>query len=174
MTVPLTRRSRPLSTLLLLATAGLLSFPAGAEPPPAKPQPEPIYDIYASGTLALKAMEQAAIETNKRILANFGTNDCALCVTFASAMQGTRAFEAALAEQFFVVWIDVSPGSPNEQLLKANGIDASKGLPAVVVIDVVSGTSDFFREGEAAEAARKGPEAVRTFLLKLFRATPTK
>ena len=119
MTLPPIRPIRRLSALLLLAAAGLAPLPVRAAAPPAAPQADPVYDEYASGPLALKAIEPAAVAKDRRILVNFGTNDCAPCATFAAALHESRAFEDALKEQFFIVWIDVSPGSENEKLLKA-------------------------------------------------------
>jgi hypothetical protein len=177
MKTPTRRIPFPGTFALLLAVAAAPSARAAEPAAPAAPKAaaaEPIYDTYASGPKALEAGAVVALEKKRRLLVNFGTNDCAPCSTFSRAIYETRAFEETFKEQFVPVWIDVPVGSETEKLLKGYGIDRSRGLPAVAVLDVETKKAEVFREGEAAEAARKGPEEVRAFLLKLYRPTSSR
>lgn len=171
------RRLLRASSLALLACS--LTAPlAGAPPPVSPPSPVtppspavsdgPVYDPFTSATLALQSAAEVAAAKNVRILVNFGTNDCEPCVTFSKAIHEDPTFEVALRDQLVTVWIDAIPGSENEKVFKGYGLDRSKGLPAVAILDIAMRTSTIFKNGEAAEAARKGTAAVRDFLLKQF------
>lgn len=180
MTTPIRRPgpTGPLALLLAAAAAAAVGVPAAparaagpAAAAPRTPQADPIYDSYASGKKALEAAAIVAVEKKRRLLVNFGTNDCALCATFASAIYDSKPFQETFKEQFVPVYIDVPAGSENEKLLQGYGIDRSKGLPAIAVLDVETKKAEVFRAGEAADAARKGAEEVRAFLLKLYKPT---
>ena len=71
-------------------------------------------------------------------------------------------------EQFVPVFVDVSPGSPNEGLLQRYQIDPKKGLPAVVISAKDLRVAEVTGSGELAEVAAKGKDAVQQWLLARF------
>ena len=174
-----------LAAALLLVAAPFATPLAAAEPPaaprspaapktpaepaaPAPPEMLPVYDTTSVGALAVEAASRAAADSSRRLLVNFGTNDCAPCRTFNDAVY-EEPFQTAFFAQFVPVFVDVSPGSPNRDLLTRYGIDSSKGLPAVVLSDESLRVAEATKEGELAAAGAKGKDAVQEWLLKRFK-----
>ncbi len=146
--------------------ASLGSRPAKTTPPP------PVYDTYSRAEPALKAAAESAERTGRRILVNFGTNDCAPCRLFNDAIN-RQPFRDAFLKQFITVFLDVSEGSSNTELLRSYGVDQSKGLPAIAIWDLVvdqTAPREVTRNGEIVDLARVGEGAIRDFLTKRFRA----
>lgn len=162
-------------TLRLAATLLILSVPlAGAAQPPVPSAEElPIYDTTSVGALAVEAASKAASESGRRLMVNFGTNDCAPCRVFNDAIY-EEPFLSAFFKQFVPVFVDVAPGSPNRALLERYGIDASKGLPAVVLSDESLRVAEATKEGELAALGAKGKDEVRAWLLARFRKDAAK
>lgn len=130
----------------------------------------PIYDPYAVGEKQLRATLVPAEQSNRRVLVNLGTNDCAPCRVVNDAMTESK-FQSALLLQFLPVNIDVSPGSKNLALLKTWEIDPKKGLPTIVILDQNGHFVSAAREGELAREAAKGVKAVQAYLLTFFEKT---
>jgi thioredoxin-related protein len=160
-------------TLRIAATLLILSAPfTGAAQPPAPPAEEvPIYDTTSVGALAVEAASKAASESGRRLMVNFGTNDCAACRVFNDAIY-EEPFLSAFYKQFIPVFVDVSPGSPNRTLLERYGIDPAKGLPAVVLSSEELSVAEATKAGEMAAVAGKGKDAVREWFLKRFKKDP--
>lgn len=155
-----------LTAALLLAAATVASAQPPAAPAPADALP--IYDTTSVGALAIEAASRAAAESGRRLLVNFGTNDCAPCRTFNDAVF-EEPFETAFFGQFVPVFVDVAPGSPNRDLLARYGIDPSRGFPAVVLSDDQLRIGETTKAGELVAVSAAGKEAVREWLLKRFR-----
>lgn len=158
---------RPNLRFVAAALLATLPLAATADPPAPSPDTLPIYDTTSIGSLAVEAASKAAIESGRRLLVNFGTNDCVPCRVVNEAIY-EEPFQTAFFGEFVPVFVDVSPGSPNEALLTRYGVDASKGLPAIVLSDAQMRVSEVTKEGEVAAAGTKGKEAVREWLLKRF------
>jgi len=157
--------------LRLAAAAVLAALPlaASAQPPAPEPATLPIYDTTSIGALAVEAASKAASESGRRLFVNFGTNDCAACRVVNDAIY-EEPFVTAFFGQFVPVFVDVSPGSPNRDLLTRYGIDPAKGLPAAVLSDEALRVAEVTKEGELAAAGAKGKAAVQEWILKRFRA----
>ena len=181
------KRSSSLRALSLCTLAALAAHPAlsaendqtakrvvvQAPPVPsgvlsAKAPPNPIYDLEALGEAQIEAGQRVAFDSKRRLLVNFGTNACGEpCVAFNKAIFDKK-FYLALIKQFVPVFVEVTPGTRNEKLLEKYGIDASKGLPAVIIFDPVRTEVAAAKRGEVAAVAKKGPEAVQEWILGQF------
>ena len=150
---------------LLLAAAPLC---ANAQSPAPPQEDLPIYDATSIGGMAIEAASKAATDSGRRLLVNFGTNDCAPCRVVNDAIY-EEPFLSAFFKQFVPVFVDVTPGSKNRDLLARYGIDPAKGFPAVVLSDESLRVAEATKSGELVAAAAKGKDAVREWLLKRFR-----
>lgn len=164
---------RPTLLRLTAALLALAPITAPAAPPQVDPARLPIYDTDSLGALAIDAASRAAADTGRRLLVNFGTNDCAPCRVVNDAIF-EEPFKTAFFDQFVPVFVDVSAGSPNLADAARYGIDPAKGLPAIVLSDESLRVSEVTRDGELRALAEKGKEAVREWLLKRFRAQEAK
>lgn len=161
-------RTITLVAALLVAATPLVS---SAEPPGPKDSSPVVYDTTSIGALAVEAASKAANESGRRLLVNFGTNDCVPCKTFADAIY-EEPFVSAFYKQFVPVFVDVSAGSKNLALLDRYGIDPAKGYPAVVLSDDELKVAEATKQGEMKAVAAKGKDAVREWLLKRFKKEP--
>ena len=157
-----------IAAVLLLAAA---PFAAAAPPDPAD-ETTPIYDTDSVGALAIDAASKSANDSGRRLLVNFGTNDCAPCRIVSDAIY-EEPFRSAFLKQFVAVFVDVAPGSQNRALLERYGIDPAKGLPAVVLSDDSLRVAEATKAGEMAAAAAEGKDAVRGWFLKRFKKDAT-
>jgi hypothetical protein len=155
----------PIAVLLVLAAPPLV---AGARPP-AKELP-PIFDTEAIGEKQLAWFKVVCQQSNRRMLVFFGTNDCMPCRTVNHAVHAEKFYEVML-KQFVPVFIDVTPGGPNVQLMKSFEIDPAKARPGVVIFDSEHRVLEILRNGEMAEVAKKGDEAIQSWLLARFIST---
>jgi len=155
--------------LLAVAPAALLAEPPAPQAPSPKADELPIYDATSVGALAVEAASKIAADSGRRLLVNFGTNDCAPCHVVNDAIY-EEPFLTAFFKQFVPVFVDVAPGSRNRALLDRYGIDPSKGFPAVVLSDETLRVAEATKEGELVAVAGKGKEAVQAWILKRFRA----
>ena len=161
-------------TLRLAAALLALAAPlAVAEPPAPREEALPIYDTTSVGALAIEAASRAAAASGRRLLVNFGTNDCAPCRVVNDAIY-EEPFLTAFFTQFVPVFVDVAPGSKGRDLLARYGIDPAKGFPAVVLSDEQLRVAEATKEGEFAAVAAKGKEAVREWILARFVKDATK
>lgn len=161
-------RTFALATLLAASVSAAPAVAQASSPAPKKALP-PIYDTEIQGSLELQSKAKVCNESGRRMLVNFGTNDCDACRTYNRVITEAKFYDA-LIKQFVPVSIDVSPGSKNRELLKNFQIDPAKGLPAILILDQDSRTLEATRDGEMAAAAKKGDEAVRDWILKRFMA----
>ncbi|MEO6323186.1 MAG: thioredoxin family protein [Thermoanaerobaculia bacterium] len=162
--------ARVLRTLLsAFFLCPLVGLSAPAAKPVAAPLP-PIYDTELLGNRELKTKVEVGQATNRRILIDFGTNDCSACRVVNKAIH-EPVFFRELVKQFVPVLIDVTPGTPNAAMLKEYSIDAKKGLPAFVLLDVEGNVIEATTKGEITALAKNGKEAVQEWLLARFQKT---
>lgn len=131
--------------------------------PAAHPLRPPIYDPYVSGERAIIDTARQCISSGRRLFVSFGTNDCDPCHVAHDALSNPE-FREPFFKAFIPVYIDVTEGTENAKFLESYGIDRSKGLPAMAVIEFSPQKATISQKGEYADAAKKGPEAVRVFL----------
>ncbi len=146
------------------------STPAAPAPKKASATPKalpPIYESYLVGEKAIAAAGRVATSSGRRVLVNFGTNDCDACRVVNDAIYDPVFLEPFM-KQFIPVFIDVSPSNPNRELLARYGIDPAKGLPAIVVSTKELDPAVVTRDGEVARAAANGKKAVQDWLLGQF------
>lgn len=134
---------------------------AGAKPATKKP---PIFDTEINGFLELQQKADVCFQSNRRMLVVLGTNDCDLCRVVNSAIH-ERMFYDVLFKQFVPVFIDVTPGSRNSQLLKNLKVDESKGLPVIAIFDDKNVFMEATQKGEMVSTAKKGVEAVQGWII---------
>ncbi len=152
----------------ILCAALLIAVPAaGAPPAKGSPAAAPIFDTEASGVKQIEATGKTSFTSGRRMIVVFGTNDCPLCRTVNAAIYEPK-FNDALMRQFVPVFVDVTPGSENAQLLAKYGIDPAKGLPAVVVADLKKPSFDITKNGEMVAVASRGVAAVQDWFLARF------
>ena len=165
--------------LAAAATAALVTAAplAGAPPKSGKAGPapssspsasaDPVYDEIADGQRQLESAARFCDKSGRRLVVNFGTNKCEPCRVVTRAMHEPKFYEA-FARDFISVFIDVSPGSKNLEILKRFEADPKKGLPIVVVFDGEMKPAQVTRKGEMKELAKKGDEAVQLFFTAHF------
>jgi len=171
--------SRTVFTLFLgldlcLACAG----PAGAAPPAEKksetpaatPAPEgPIFDQEANGEKQIADYQKVCLDSGRRLLIVFGTDDCAPCRAFNRALHKDKFFEP-FVNQFVPVFVDVSSGT-NASLLVQYNIDPHAEQPGIVMLMPDGRVIEVLAHGEMAALARKGDAAVQEFFLARFLKT---
>ncbi len=166
--MPLTTRRLAIAALPLVllgsACAGSASAPPAAA---ARKSAPPIYDPNTLGEKEIAWKKMVCQQSNRRLFVNLGTNDCDLCRVVNDAMNEEK-FQRAFLRQFVPSYIDVTPGSPNAQLLKDWKIDPAKGLPAAAIFDEQGRLSEVTQDGELAREAKKGPEAVQLWIIEHF------
>lgn len=148
--------------------------PMGTTPAAASAPAAPIYDPYTAASIAMKEMAEISVASGRPMLVNFGTNDCAPCRVVNDALHEGSFFEE-VTKHLVPVSIDVTPGSENEKVLRAYGADPAKGLPVVAVWDLAANTRApvlVTRDGEMVAVAKKGPEAVRSWIAARFPPEP--
>ena len=127
----------------------------------------PIYDTEANGVKQIEAGARYCAQSGRRLVLNLGTNDCAPCRVVNRAMHEQQFYDA-FVNDFTPVFIDVTPGSKNAELLKRFGVSAKKGLPVVIVYDKNMKPSIMTKDGEMAALAKKGEQDVRLWFLAHF------
>jgi len=166
---------------LLLGLNLCLSFarPAAAAPPtqeksktpattPAVPE-GPIFDPDAVGEKQIAEYQKVCLDSGRRLLLVFGTNDCAPCRAFNGALHKDKFFEP-FVNQFIPVFVDVSNGE-NASLLLRYDIDPRAEQPGIVILMPDARIIEVLAHGEMAALTRKGSAAVQEFLLARFLKT---
>ena len=172
--------SRALLALFLgLDLCVALAGPAAAAPPaqkksesPARPPavPEsPIFDSEAVGEKQIADYQKVCLDSGRRLLLVFGTNDCAPCRAFNSALHKDKFFEPFI-NQFVPVFVDVSSGT-NAVLLVHYNIDTHAEQPGIVILMPDGRIIEVLGHGEMAALTRKGHAAVQEFFLARFLKT---
>lgn len=155
------RPFRPFRATLL---AALLALPAlGAS----KADLPPIYDPETDGVRAIEAGARFCAKSGRQLIINLGTNDCDACRVVSAVMQEPK-FHEALVDDFFPVFVDVTPGTKNAELLKRFNVNPKKGLPIIVIYDVEQKKSEITANGEMKKLAKKGPREVELWFLARF------
>ena len=167
---------RTLFTLLAGLSFSLpLGDPAAAAPPAEKktatpaptPSPEsPIFDSEAIGEKQIADYQKVCLDSGRRLLLVFGTNDCAPCRAFNHALHKDKFFEPFLS-QFVPVFVDVSSGE-NAQLILRYNIDTRAEQPGIVILMPDARLIEVLAHGEMAALTRKGDAAVQEFFLARF------
>ena len=149
------------------AKAPVKAAPAPGTPAKAAAKKPPIFDTEINGFLELQQKADVCFQSNRRMLVVMGTNDCDLCRVVNAAVHETKFYDA-LFKQFVPVFIDVSVGSKNRQLLKNMKVDESKGLPVIAIFDDKNVFMEATQKGEIVQAARKGVRGVQEWILARF------
>jgi hypothetical protein len=155
--------------LALSLSAGLPSAARGASPAPApqKAQPAiPIFDSEAIGQKQIADYQKVALDSGRRLLVVFGTNECDPCRAFNSAIHEKKFFSAFI-NQFVPVYVDVSSGT-NATLLVDYNINPAAEQPGIVLLMPDARIVEVLAQGEMAALARKGTAAVQEFFLSRF------
>ncbi|MFI5119258.1 MAG: thioredoxin family protein [Thermoanaerobaculia bacterium] len=172
--------SRTLLALLLgLGLCLSLAGSAAAAPPtqkkseapaPAPAVPEgPIFDPDAIGEKQIEDYQKVCLDSGRRLLLVFGTNDCVPCRAFNHALHKDKFFEPFI-NQFVPVFVDVSNGT-NALLLVRYNIDTHAEQPGVVILMPDARIIEILGHGEMAALTRKGDAAVQEFFLARFAKT---
>jgi len=152
------RTTKALLLSLLTAAPALAGGPKDAGP---------IYDPLTDGVRAIEAGARYCTQSGRRLILNLGTNDCAPCRVVNSVMQEPR-FNEAMVNDFLPVFIDVTPGSKNAELLNRFGVKKKKALPVIVVFDADMKPAEVTGNGEMAALAKKGGRDVELWFLARF------
>ena len=147
---------------------------AGSEPAAQKKTPTPapaakegpIFDPEAIGEKQIADYQKVCLDSGRRLLIVFGTNDCAPCRAFNRALHRGGFFESFLS-QFVPVYVDVSSGT-NAALLVQYNVNTRAELPGIVILMPDARVLEVLAQGEMAALARKGDTAVQTFFLARF------
>ena len=172
--------SRKLLALLLgLDLCLSLAGPAAAAPPtqkkPEAPAPTPavpegpVFDPEAIGEKQIEDYQKVCLDSGRRLLLVFGTNDCAPCHVFNRALHKDKFFEP-FVNQFIPVFVDVSNGE-NASLLLRYDIDPRAEQPGIVILMPDARIIEVLAHGEMAALTRKGDAAVQEFFLARFLKT---
>jgi hypothetical protein len=134
-------------------------------PTPAVPD-GPIFDPEAVGEKQIAEYQKVCLDSGRRLLIVFGTNDCAPCRTFNRALHKDKFFDAFI-NQFVPVFVDVSNGT-NASLLVNYNINTRADQPGIVILMPDARIIEVLAQGEMAVLSRKGDAAVQEFFLTRF------
>jgi hypothetical protein len=161
-------------SIALLSAGTASAAPAEKKPAPASPSPAPaaadtlpIFDPEADGSLTIAYYKSVCDQSNRRLLLVFGTNDCKPCRNVNKAIYEPK-FLTQFLRQFVPAFVDVTAGNANAAIPAQFGVDPKAPLPAIVIIGPRGGVNEVLREGEMAEIAAKGPEAVELWIIQRF------
>lgn len=173
---------RKCSALSLGLTLGLLAgFSAaalGEQKKPGGPAPAatsalqrsaPIFDSDAIGTKQIADYQKVSLDSGRRLLIVFGTNECGPCRAFNRAIH-EKQFFGAFINQFVPVYIDVSSGT-NASLLVDYHLNPAAEQPGIVILMPDARVVEVLAQGEMAALSRKGDQAVQQFFLSRFLKT---
>ena len=110
-----------------------------------------------------------ALDSGRRLLLVFGTNECAPCRAFNRAIHKKKFF-APFISQFVPVFVDVSSGT-NASLLVHYNVNPDAEQPGIVMLMPDARIMEVLAQGEMAALARKGEAAVQEFFLARFLKT---
>jgi hypothetical protein len=134
-------------------------------PTPAVPE-SLIFDLEAVGEKQIADYQKVCLDSGRRLLVVFGTNDCIPCRAFNRALHKGGFFEAFI-NQFVPVFVDVSNGANASLLLRYN-IDPHAEQPGIVIHMPDARIIEILAHGEMAALTRKGDDAVQEFFLARF------
>jgi hypothetical protein len=133
---------------------------------PSIQQAAPIFDSDAIGQRQIADYQKLALDSGRRLLLIFGTNECAPCRAFNRAIH-EKQFFAAFINQFIPVYVDVSSGT-NASLLVDYNVNPAAEQPGIVILMPDARITDVLAQGEMAALTRKGDAAVQEFFLARF------
>ncbi len=142
---------------------------SGASAPTPAPPEAPIFDSEAIGEKQIAEYQKVCLDSGRRLLIVFGTNDCAACRAFNHALHKDKFFEPFI-NQFVPVFVDVSSGT-NAQLLAQYNINTHAEQPGIVILMPDGRIIEVLAQGEMAALTRKGDAAVQEFFLARFLKT---
>jgi thiol:disulfide interchange protein len=152
---------------LAVATVFLAVPVAGAQSP--NPVPTTFRSIYPASSQANSQVDQAiklAAEQNKRVLLDFGTDQCADCQVLEEYLE-EEPNKAQIEEHFVLVHIDVGKKlQQNRALAQKYGIPLKKGVPALAVVDGQGHVLYAQANGEFKNARFMGANDITVFLNK--------
>ena len=137
--------------------------------PPSVQHAAPIFDSDAIGQGQIADYQKVALDSGRRLLLIFGTNESAPCRTFNRAIH-EKQFFAAFINQFIPVYIDVSSGA-NASLLVDYNVNPAAEQPGIVILMPDARIMEVLAQGEMAALTRKGDAAVQEFFLARFSKT---
>ena len=117
--------------------ASMLSVPAllAQSPNPIPAHDKAVYPQVTQGNGQVGEALRLAAAQGKRVVLDFGTNQCASCQVTAGFFTDEHV-HAQIAEHFLLVHVNVGPKAhQNTDLARRYGADVAKGLPAIVVLD---------------------------------------
>jgi thioredoxin-related protein len=163
------RLALPLALFLLSGTVSALP-PAETKtaPTPAAPQPQapPLFDPDAIGEKQIAEYQKVCLDSGRRLLIVFGTDDCAACRAFNAALHKNGFFEVFI-NQFVPVFVDVSNGGNASLLVKYN-INTRAPLPAIVMLMPDGRIIEELAQGEMSAIALQSDAKVQEFFLNRF------
>jgi hypothetical protein len=142
---------------------------ASATTPAASPSERraaPIFDSDAIGQKQIVDYQKVALDSGRRLLLVFGTNECAPCRAFNHAIH-EKQFFTAFINQFIPVYVDVSSGT-NASLLVDYNVNPAAEQPGIVILMPDARIMEVLAQGEMAAITRKGDVAVQEFFLARF------
>lgn len=126
-----------LRSTILFTTSLLLILPLATAQEP-NPVPQKFKKVYPQPSRATSDVQQAmklAAQQHKRILLDFGTDQCADCQVL-SGFWTTTTNQAQVAQRFLLVHINVGPrADQNADLVQRFQADVKTGTPVLVVAD---------------------------------------
>lgn len=159
---------RPLRSTLLAAAALFALGPIAIAQEP-NPIPQTFRSIYPQPSDAQSQVNQAmtlAAQQNKRVILDFGTNQCADCQVLEILLH-KQPNQTQIAEHFLLVHIDVGPKhNQNLDLARRYNIPVQNGVPALAVIDGEGHLIHAQSHGEFTHARNMSTSDVTHFLNK--------
>jgi|GEM_PF-180420 len=136
--------------------------PAGELPRPSKVENQ-LYPPVAEAQADLDAAEKRAAASGRHVLVVFGANWCYDCHVLDAALASPEF--AALTAPYERVEVNVGDlGQDNLELAKRMGVDISKGVPALAVLDAQGKVLVAQAQGEFQDARTLQADALKTFL----------
>ena len=132
---------------MLVTAVPLLLMLAGQAPPPPTPKPQQappkLYNETADARAQIEAALKAAIESDIRVLVNWGANDDEACAKFQQDLNGRGSTHPAyetirtkLSNEYRYLRIDVGRLDKNLELAAAYGVRLTPGSrPHLTVLD---------------------------------------
>ncbi len=140
------------STLLVAATfLTPMALSPAQEPNPVPTTFKTIYPAVSAASGQLHEAFQMAAQQHKNVVLDFGTDQCSSCQA-TSTFFPEEHVHAQIAEHFLLVHINVgAKAHQNTREAQRFGVDLSKGLPALAVVDPsmkVLGTTNEFAKAQ--------------------------
>lgn len=145
----------------------LLTVPALAEDPPARPSRPPIYDTKADGAKQITDALAVAKREHKHVLLQFGANWCGWCHKLHNLFRNDKTIAAFLEANYVLVLVDVDEVDGkmhNAAINERYGDPRQFGLPALVVLDAEGKKLTTQDSGKLEQGDHHDPAKVMKFL----------